>query len=76
MKNFIFLTQEGLTKAPNKIDVENLQVLGISKGIDRERAFGNFIKENGYLRQTDFDEVIAIELADEKQYHFSLKNHG
>jgi len=73
MKKFIFLTQEGLTKTPNNIDVENLQVLGVTEGINKEEAFRNFIKENKYLLQTDFDEIVAMELMDEKQYYFSLK---
>ena len=76
MKYFIFLTQEGLTKAPSDVDVENLQVLGISKGNDKKEAFGNFVKDNEHLLDTDFDEVIAMELASEKQNYFSLKNHN
>ena len=75
MKHFIFLTQEGLTKTPDDTDVENLQVLGISKGDNKEKVFENLIKENEYLRQTDFDEVVAMELVDEKQHYFSLKKH-
>jgi len=75
MKYFIFLTQEGLTKAPNNVDIENLQVLGISDGDDKEKAFKNFVKENEYLLDTDFNEIITMELADKNQYYFSLKNY-
>ena len=73
MKHFIFLTQEGLTKAPDNTDVKNLQVLGISEGEDKEKAFENFVKENEHLLHTDFDEVIAMELADKKQHYFFIK---
>ena len=76
MKNFIFLSQEGLTKAPNGTDIENLQVLGMEKGANKEEAFKNFIKENKYLIQMNFNEIIAIELANEKQYYFSLKSYN
>jgi len=75
MKHFIFLTQEGLTKAPDNTDVENLQVLGISKGNNKEKAFTNFVKENEYLLHTDFDEVIAMELVGKKQHYFTLKKY-
>ena len=75
MKHFIFLTHEGLTKTPNNADVENLQVLGMSKGDNKTEVFENFIKENEYLLSTDFNEVIAMELASERQDYFSLKKH-
>ena len=73
MKYFIFLTQEGLTKAPDNTDIKNLQVLGISKGDNEEKAFTNFVKDNEHLLHTDFNEVIAMELVDEKQHYFTLK---
>lgn len=73
MKHFIFLTHEGLTKTPNDADIENLQVLGIANGDNREKAFDNFIKENEYLLHTDFNEVVTMELKDEKQHYFSIK---
>lgn len=73
MRKFIFLTQEGITKTPNNVDIENLQLLGTAQGINPKAAFENFIKENEYLLQTDFDEIIARELLDDTQYYFSLK---
>ena len=72
MLHFIFLTQEGLTKTPHHVDIENLQVLGIAGGSNGKEAFENLIKENAYLKQTDFKEVIAMELVSEKQFFFSL----
>ena len=48
MRDFIFLTQEGLTKTPNNNDIDNLQVLGTAKGDDETSAFNNFIQENSH----------------------------
>ena len=76
MKHFIFLTKEGFTQTPDNKDIENLQVLGVSSGNNKEEAFENFKKENEYLQQTNFNEVIVMELASEKQNYFSFKNHG
>jgi hypothetical protein len=74
MRHFIFLTQEGLTKTPKDVDIENLQVLGSSDGSNEKEAFKNFIKENAYLKHTGFKEVIAMELVSEKQSFFSLRD--
>ncbi len=76
MRKFIFITSEGETKTPTGIDVENLQVLGFGKGIDAKSAFLNFIDENKYLDAMDFNEVIGIELMNEKQFNFSLKQQN
>lgn len=73
-KNFIFLTQEGITMSPKNMDTDNLQVLGMARGKSEEDAFKNFIGEYNYLLSLGFYEVIALELVNEKQYYFSLKN--
>ncbi len=66
MKNYIFLTVEGLTFQPDseclEPDIENLQVIGFAKGKDSENAFQNLIKENEYLLKTNFDEMFCYEL--------------
>ncbi len=74
MRHFIFLTHEGLTKTPQHVDIENLQVLGITSGSNEKEAFGNLMKENTYLEHTGYKEVLAMELVSEKQFLFSLKN--
>jgi len=74
MRHFIFLTQEGLTKTPQNVDIENLQVLGIAGGSNEKEAFGNLIKENTYLEHTGYKEVLAMELVSEKQFFFSLES--
>jgi len=77
MRHFIFLTQEGYTFQPNSEsdvpDIENMQVLGVATGEDANAAFNRFIKENEYLLNTDFDQVLAMELKDRSTYNFSLK---
>ncbi|MCK5416034.1 hypothetical protein KAI92_01245 [Candidatus Parcubacteria bacterium] len=77
MRHFIFLTQEGYTFQPNTEsnmpDIENLQVLGTASGEDEKKAFDNFIEENEYLLDTDYEDVLAMELKDEKFFYFSLK---
>ena len=74
MRHFIFLTQEGLTKTPQNVDIENLQVLGIASGSNEKEALGNLIKENAYLKDTGYKEVLAMELVSEKQFFFSLES--
>ena len=66
MKSYIFLTFEGHTYQPYsesiEPDIENLQVIGISKGNTSRMAFENLIKENNYLLETTFNEIISYEL--------------
>ncbi|MCD6223884.1 MAG: hypothetical protein J7J73_03125 [Deltaproteobacteria bacterium] len=72
MKSYIFITEEGVTYQPNSLlhepDIENCQVIGFAKGIDENKAFENLIKENGYLLDTNFDEIICIELKFDDYY--------
>ncbi|GAA0756948.1 hypothetical protein [Clostridium sartagoforme] len=53
MYNYIFLTAEGCTyqaKSNSDIpDIENLQVIGISKGENSQEAFYNLMNEQEYL---------------------------
>ncbi|OGF50884.1 MAG: hypothetical protein A2231_08730 [Candidatus Firestonebacteria bacterium RIFOXYA2_FULL_40_8] len=76
MRYYIFLTKEGFTETPNNENIENLQVLGTSKGVNEREAFNSFVKENNYIFDTEFNEVIALELASQKEYYFNLKNYG
>lgn len=65
--NYIFLTHEGYTFQPGSIsdipDIENMQVIGFSRGLSPGSAFQNLIKENQYLQDTSYDEVICYELS-------------
>ena len=67
MRHFIFLTQEGSTKTPKNVDIENLQVLGIASGSNEKEAFENFVKESIYLNHTGYKEVTAMELVSEEK---------
>lgn len=77
-KIFIFYTTEGSTFQPDSVsdvpDVENCQILGWGKGGDAEEAFSDFKNENSQLRILKFNEIIGVELRDEKRYYFNLKN--
>ncbi|WP_418185050.1 hypothetical protein ACNSOS_09170 [Aliarcobacter vitoriensis] len=77
-KEFIFITFEGYTFQPNSEeiipDIENMQVIGFSNGVNSNEAFKNLKKEKIYLEKTNFDEIIAIELKEKKFEYFNLKN--
>lgn len=76
-KDFIFITFEGYTFQPNSEsdipDIENMQVIGFSKGLNSKEAFENLKIKSSYLLETTFDEIIAIELKDKKFEYFNLK---
>ncbi len=62
MKNYIFITKQGITYQSNtsspEPDIENCQVIGFAKGNN----------ENEDLLKTNFDEVICMELKNEDYY--------
>jgi hypothetical protein len=62
---YIFLTFEGFTYSnpeASEPDVENIKVIGFAEGKNKEDAFLNLIKENPWLLDTYFDEVVCLEL--------------
>ncbi|MDD2507823.1 MAG: hypothetical protein PHS78_02145 [Aliarcobacter skirrowii] len=77
MKDFIFITFEGYTFQPNSNsdipDIENMQVVGFSKGLNSKEAFENLKIKSAYLKETTFNEIISIELKDKKFEYFNLK---
>lgn len=76
-KDFIFITFEGYTFQPNSNsdipDIENMQVIGFSKGLNSKEAFENLKIKSSYLQETNFNEIISIELKDKKFEYFNLK---
>ena len=78
MKNYIFLTIEGHTYQPNAEsidpDIENLQVIGFSNGVNSRQAFQKLVNENEYLLETKFEELFSYELDEDyeanKAYHY------
>ena len=77
MKDFIFITFEGYTFQPNSEsdipDIENMQVIGFSKGLNSKEAFENLKIKSFYLKETNFNEIISMELKDKKFEYFNLK---
>ncbi len=64
-KLFLFVTPDGVTySSPAKTypDVENFQVLGYGKGYTEREAFDDFVKRNNWVLDTDFNEIICIEI--------------
>lgn len=78
MGEYIFLTTEGLTHQPDsdsvEPDIDNLQVIGFAQGNTVQTAFGNLLELNEYLIDTNFNEIFAIQLADDHRHYFSLKD--
>lgn len=60
------MTTEGYTFQPNSEsilpDIENLQVIGFSSGVNAKEAFKNLLDNNQYLKNTNFDEVFCYKL--------------
>jgi len=77
MKEYIFLTTEGTTFQPNSTssepDIENMQVIGLAGGDTVQDAAISLVGLNGYLANTNFDEIFAIQLADNHREYFSLR---
>ena len=75
MKDFIFITFEGYTFQPNSEsdipDIENMQVIGFSKGLNSKEAFENLKIKSSYLKETNFNEIISMELKDKKFAYFN-----
>ncbi|MGB9906153.1 MAG: hypothetical protein ACPLRR_02060 [Candidatus Saccharicenans sp.] len=75
---FLFITADGVTCSspePDNPDVDNFQVLGYGEGQNEDKAFEDFKSKNRWLEDTEFDEIISIEIKHkihEGQY-FSLK---
>jgi len=63
MGRYIWLTTEGFTfQANSEIilpDIENAQVVGFSSGNDTDEAFLNLLKNEPWLIETNFDEIIC-----------------
>ena len=65
MKKFIFITSEGKTIAPNKNEVENMQVVGIVENVeDENEALKKLLQENSWIFDAEFNvaEFTAYEI--------------
>ena len=67
MNKYIFITDEGYTYQPNsnslEPDCENAQVLGIAAGENENDAFKNLLEQNGYLKDSSFNEIYCYKLS-------------
>lgn len=66
LNNYIFITIEGYTFAPDsdfvESEIDNAQVIGFSQGENPEEAFKILIKDNDYLLKMKFNELICFKL--------------
>ena len=78
MREYIFLTSEGTTFQPDSTssepDIENMQVIGFVGGDTVQDAVIRLVELNEYLANTNFDEIFAIQLADNHREYFSLRD--
>lgn len=65
MNEYLFYSIEGVTFPPDKnADIENCQVLGCSKGIDKSIALQNLLIENPWIKESQFDvsKIIGVQI--------------
>jgi hypothetical protein len=78
MREYIFLTTEGTTFQPNSTssepDIENMQVIGFAGGDTVQNAATQLVGLNPHLASMNFDEIFAIQLADDRREYFSLRD--
>ena len=78
MKRYIFITTEGYTYLPNsesiEPDCENCQVIGYANGNNEKEAFNNLLRENDYLKNTGFDELICYQIKPETRKMFYISD--
>jgi len=78
MNKYIFITTEGSTYQPNsdcsEPDIENMQVIGFGQGNTVQDALRKLLELNDYLFDTNFNEIFAIQLTNDKREYFSLKD--
>lgn len=77
MSRYIFITTEGFTYQPDSTspepDIENMQVIGFGYGNTAQDALRELLELNEYLINTSFDEIFAIQMANDHRDYFSLK---
>lgn len=64
-RQYLFITLEGITFSSAKEiepDVDNCQIVGYAEGFNEEDAFKNLISKNPWIINTNFDELVCIEV--------------
>ena len=72
MKQFLFFTREGFTFDPHHKEISNMQILGDGRGDDVLEAFVNFKRDQDYLLERGFKEVIAVQYVGDMIRHLEL----
>ena len=72
MKSFIFFTNQGYTQDPNHKEIPNMQILGDGVGNNVIEAFTFFKRNQSYLSEFAFKEVIALEYVGDFIRHLEL----
>lgn len=62
MKKYLFYTTDGFTQDASLQETENCQLLGIGLGNNIEQAFDDFLNENDYIHQQDYEKIMAYEV--------------
>lgn len=62
MRKYLFYTTDGFTQNASLKETENCQLLGIGLGNNIGQAFDDFLNENDYIHQQDYEKIMAYEV--------------
>lgn len=65
MNEYIFYTPEGYTSPPKEnMTVENCQLLGFAKGLNKEEALDTLIADNPWIEECGFEvcQIIGVQV--------------
>lgn len=62
MNKYLFYTIDGFTQDASLNETENCQILGVGLGNNIEHAFDNFLNENKYIHQQDYEKIMAYKV--------------
>ena len=71
MNKYIFLSDEGYTYQPVKLEeieadeIENSQVIGFSEGESPDDAYNRLLNDNPYIKDTSFNHIYCYRLDSE-----------
>lgn len=65
IKKYLFYTSDGFTQDINGKEIENCQLLGTACGEDITKAYKNFFSENNYIKDYNYNHVMAYEIKGE-----------
>lgn len=78
MDDYIFLSAEGYTFQPDSNaetpDIDNLQVIGFSRGGTADEAFDNLLIAHAYLKETSFESIFCYKL--DKHYEENRREYN